>query len=575
MNSLLRNVFDRRLLARFWALARPYWFSEERRGARGLLVIVLLLFLAVTGLNVVINYASGSLFTALQKKEAAAFYQGLYTIGAIFVVGIPITTMATYVRNKLALYWRQWMTQHFLSRYFGHRAFYEINFNPEIDNPDQRIAQDIDSFTQYTLSLLLDILGSIMNLIAFSAVLWSISQSLTLVLVVYAVVGTLVTLLFGKKLTSLNFNQLRREADLRYSLVHVRDNAESIAFYQGEAQESNQIRERLVRAIRNFNFLIGWQRNLGFFTTGYRYLTTIVPLLVIAPLYLAGQLEFGAIVQASGAFSQIFDAISLIVLQFQGLTAYAAGIERLATFSEALEPDTEFRKRGGSLIDLHSEARIELTDVTLQTPNYEHTLIENLSFAVQPGQGLLIMGQSGCGKSSLLRAIAGLWRSGSGRIVRPEIEQMMFLPQRPYMPLGTLRDQLLYPHLSSDTPDSELRLVLERVNLANLPERVGGLDVELDWGDLLSLGEQQRLAFARLLLSQPRYAILDEATSALDLRNEQSLYEQLQQMNVAYVSVGHRASLLKYHRQVLEMDGESGWRVVPVQDYTPSAGVPL
>ncbi len=556
----------------FW-VRRPL---QSRWQQWALLAVLLLLTLSVTGINVITSYVGNFFTTALQKKDAVNFWKFTYVYATEFIIAIPIVSYYSYVQDKLGLYWRQWLTGSFLERYFGNRSFYEINSDPDIDNPDQRLSEDIRSFTRSTLIFLLIILGSLFDLLSFTGILWSISVPLTAILLLYALTATLgVSVLFGRRLVGLNFNQLRREADFRYSLVHVRDNAESIAFYRGEEQESSQIRRRFLAALNNFNLLIGWQRNLSFFTSGYRYFVIILPSIILAPAYFAGNIELGVLTQANFAFGQIFGAISLIVNQFESLTTYVASVNRLGDFSEVLKPDAEARKRGGSLIEVETAARIALSQVTLQTPNYQSTLVRDLSLTVQPGEGLLVMGQSGCGKSSLLRAIAGLWRSGSGRIVRPENDEMMFLPQRPYMILGTLRDQLLYPHLNSDTPEANLRAMLEKVNLANLPERVGGFDVELDWGDLLSLGEQQRLAFARLLLSQPGYAILDEATSALDVRNEQALYEELQRTCTVYISVGHRTSLLKYHRQVLEMDGESGWRLVSAQDYTPSAGVPL
>ncbi len=531
------------------------------------LALLLLLSLCVSGLNVIISYVGNFFTTALATKDQDTFWRFLYVYASVFVVGTPIVVIYTYTRQKLGLFWRDWMTNKFLDNYLQNRAYYEINSEGEIDNPDQRISEDIKYFTGQSLSFLLIILGSIIDVISFTGILWSISVPLSIFLVIYAGTGTAVSIIFGRKLIPLNFNQLRREADFRYGLVHVRDNAESIAFYRGEEQELSNIRRRFGEALRNFNMLIGWQRNVDYFTTGYRYAVVILPSLILAPIYFQGTIEYGDITQAGFAFSQVLGAFSLIVSQIDSLSAFAAGINRLSSFRETLEEPKEIPPEGETKIDLVVDSPLALKHVTLETPNYQKTLVKDISLTVQPGEGLLIVGQSGAGKSSLLRAIAGLWNSGTGCLVRPELEEMLFLPQRPYMILGSLREQLLYPHTSADITEAELRHVLKLVNLEDLPDRVEDFDTVLQWENILSLGEQQRLAFARLLLTQPRYAILDEATSALDLQNEEELYKQLQDTKTTFVSVGHRLSLLKYHQQVLELKGKSQWRVLSPDEY--------
>ena len=534
------------------------------------LALLLLLLLCVSGMNVVISFVGNFFTTALAEKDAPTFWRFFIVYAGVFAIATPFVVFYRYVQDLLGLRWREWMTNQFLGQYFSNRAYYDLNSDDSIDNPDQRISQDINSFTSYSLNFLLIFLGSIIDVISFTGILLSKSVGLTVFLVFYALAGTVVVALLGRRLILLNFNQLKKEADFRYGLVHVRDNAESIAFYQGEAQEAGQLQRRFVEVLRNYNFLIGWQRTMGFFRTPYRYLTFILPSAILAPMLFQDQIRFGDISQANFAFSQIFEAFALVVLQINQLSEFAAGVNRLETFAESLQAKVDKPLAAGeTVIDTIADSQISLEHVTLITPKNQRLLVRDLSVKLEPGQGLVIVGHSGAGKSSILRAIAGLWNQGTGRIVRPDLDEMLFLPQRPYMVLGTLRDQLLYPHPDALIDEGQLRYALEQVNLSDLPERVGGFDAELDWANVLSLGEQQRLAFARLLLTQPRYAILDEATSALDLANERRLYDQIRQKETTFISVGHRPSLLKYHDYVLELTGDTTWRLTPTAEYQP------
>ena len=559
---------DRQLWKRFWALASPYWWQDEKWKAWGLLALLVILLLGQTRFAVLFIEQTGEFTSALAARDEERFWEAIKVCLGLLVAAVPIYAFYYFVRDTLGIHWRRWLTNRFLESYFSHRQFYELNAIVGIDNPDQRVAEDIATFTQRSLYFLLVIIGSTLQLIAFSAVLWSISRELVYFLVFYASAGTLIVIfVFGQRLMNLNFNQLRREADFRFSLVRVRENAESIAFYRGEEQELKQVRRRFGAAFDNFKRLIRNQLSLNFFQHAYNLLTLVIPSAIIASRVLSGELEVGRAVQAAGAFAAVLSAISLIVENFEGLSRFAAGVDRLDTLASFLPGETASQTAAGSVIRSVEAPHLALEEVTLHTPNYERVLVRNLSLTVEPGEGLMIVGESGSGKSSLLRAIAGLWYAGNGTIFRPPPGDVLFLPQQPYMLLGTLRSQLLYPNRDLAVSDNELLGLLAKVNLADLADRFGGLDAERDWHKVLSIGEQQRLAFARLLLTRPRFAILDEATSALDSANEASLYRQLAEIDTTLVSVGHRAAILQFHARVLELTGDGDWQAHPAAGF--------
>jgi len=558
------KAIDRHLWQRFWTIATPYWRHEEKWLAWGLLALLLLLLLGQAQVAVLLNEQTGEFTSALAARQEDRFWAAIQYCLGLLVIAVPIYAFFYYVRDKLGIHWRRWLTNRFLDSYFTQRHYYELNANTGIDNPDQRIAEDINTFTQRSLYYLLILVGSIMQLVAFSAVLWSISRDLVYFLLFYAVFGTTITLaVFGKPLLGLNFMQLRREADFRFGMVRIRENAEPIAFYRGEAQESQQVRQRFAAAFDNYNRLIRSQLFLNFFQYAFSLLTIVLPSAIIASDVLSGELEVGRAVQAGGAFAAVLTAISVIVENFEGLSRFAAGIDRLNTFSRFLTVPPGQRIRGSGMIESAEGPCLALEHVTLLTPGGERILVRDLSLAIEPGDGLMIVGESGSGKSSLLRAIAGLWYRGSGRICRPPPEEVLFLPQQPYMILGTLRSQLLYPNTNREVDDADLLRLLQTVNLPGLAERFGGLGAERDWEKVLSIGEQQRLALARVLLTRPRYAVLDEATSALDIANEERLYRELVAVGTTLVSISHRGSLVKFHRQVLELAGDGTWQLRP------------
>ena len=566
--------FNLQILGRFWKIAISYWNSEEKWKARGLLLLVMVLSLGYTGLSVLLNNRRGVMISALSAQDEARFWQTIMIFLGVLVAYAPIFAGYTYLRDRLGLLWRRWLTNRYVDNYFSNRAYYNLNnLHTDIDNPDQRIAEDVKSFTQGSLTFLLIIVDSLLGIIAFSSVLWKISSSLVLFLVLYAVLGTVVTVgVFGKGLVRLNFAQLKKEADFRFSLVRVRENAESIAFYRGEQQEADQVKDRFMEAFDNFKNLIIWQLNLNVFSNAYEFLPFILPAIVVAPGIFAGELEVGKVSEAQGAFIRIFFSLNLIVARFQELTSFGAGIDRLYTFAENIEQSSQAETEASTESDAEEQKiqptftveegeGVSLAGLTLMTPNYQRTLITDLSIALSEGEGLLVKGPSGCGKSSLLRAMAGLWNSGQGTIHRPQPGDILFLPQRPYMIVGSLRDQMIYPNMEIEASDEELKAILQQINLPDLDERFGGFDAEEDWSSVLSLGEQQRLTFARLLLNKPQYAILDEATSALDLSNEASLYQQLQHLETTFLSVGHRSTLTNYHERTLKLAADTTWEL--------------
>ncbi|PXF48170.1 ABC transporter D family member 2, chloroplastic [Gracilariopsis chorda] len=637
----------RRLWFLFWTLAKPYW--KYGPGAKTNVCWVVFLGLVRSGLSVVFSFISRDFWTALHKKDVPMFWRQITLFTVVLLSALPILVWYSYAKDRLALRWRKWYTEKVLGDYFAKRNYYEIDQSGTVDNPDQRIAEDIGSFTSTSLSFFMTVLLSIVDLVNFSLILVSIYPGLFFVLFAYSSVGTIITVLLGKRMINLNFLQLKKEADFRYSLIRVRENAESIAFYRGEDREKFEISRRFGAAFLNLIDLIVWSRNLAFFTTTYSYIIQILPLIIVAPMYFAGSLELGVLSQSQQAFGHILSDLSLIVNEFESLSAFSAGVDRLGEMEEFIytrfgrdeslvgakmgadewsptdsnaddgeldvygesgaskefaqlygrdEAIARFRKlrlqnlqrrestESTDLLNLedgavsthinttitpNGEAKVVVEDLTLKTPDRRHrTLFENVSFTLENGERLLIVGPSGTGKSSALRALAGLWTYGQGTVMRPKLEDMFFLPQKPYCTLGSLREQLVYPTPVAEAAAStaELETALQLVNLENLPSRVGGLEEVRDWSGILSLGEQQRLAFARLIVGKPKLAILDECSSALDTASEDRLYSHLQSIGIGYISVGHRPSLYRYHNLVLRLGSDE--QTVSRIDDTPS-----
>lgn len=549
----------------FWVVSKAFFASERRHRARGFLTALLVLALAVGAVQVLMSYAGRDFMTAIANKNPAAYWKSLGWYLGSFALAVPIGVYYRWVEERLALLWREWMAQHLVKRYFNNRAYYRLRGSDTVDNPDQRISEDVRNFTTSSLSFLLIVLNSLVTLIAFIGVLWMISSLLVAIMLAYAVAGTTISILIGRKLVRLHYHQYEKEADFRYSLVRVRDNAESIAFFRGEKREHLDLFNRLSAAVANMRLIIIRNRNLAFFTNSYNYLALVLPVLVVAPLYMSGKVEFGVVTQAAGAFATVLAAVSLIITQFSGLSTYLASIQRLGSLWDQLdEHDAEEERIAYEAVNVPNEnsRMVKLDKLTICTPGVGKILVNELSFELHANQSLIIMGASGTGKSSVLRTIAGLWPGASGHLERPAFDQLMFLPQKPYMVEGSLRDQMLYPYPDRGATDGEIRKTVAQVNLSDVFARVDDdLDRVVDWSNVLSLGEQQRIAFARLFLRKPKFAFLDEATSALDEENQGDLYQLLGKSRIGFISVGHRMTLIGFHDRLLTLDRSGSWEI--------------
>ncbi|WP_157639717.1 ABC transporter ATP-binding protein/permease [Lamprocystis purpurea] len=553
------------LVRQLWTISKAFFGSEVRYKALGFTMVLLALALSVGGVQVLMSYVARYFMTAIAIKDVSAYWQWLWWYLGTFALAVPLGVYYRWTEERLAVLWREWMARHLIKRYFNNRAYYRLRSASNIDNPDQRISEDVRNFTSTSLSFLLIMLNAVVTLIAFIGVLWAISASLVGVLFVYAVAGTGISILIGRRLIGLNYSQYQKEADFRYGLVRVRDNAESIAFYRGEARERRDLVGRLGAAVLNMLSIIGWNRNLAFFVNSYNYAAIILPVVIVAPMFMRGEVEFGVVTQSAGAFAQVLAAVSLIITQFERLSAYLAGVRRLGTLWDDLDEfdaEEDQAAPAGPPEGADDGRKVKLDKLTVRTPDHAKTLVSQLSFELCRNQSLLIMGASGTGKSSVLRTIAGLWPSGAGSLERPPLREIMFLPQRPYMIDGNLRDQLLYPYPDRDLSDEQIIAVADKVNLADVLDRVDrDLERVLDWTNVLSMGEQQRVAFARLFLRNPGFAFLDEATSALDEDNQERFYQLLKESRIAFISVGHRTTLIQYHDRVLQLDRSGSWEI--------------
>lgn len=533
-----------------------------------LLGVIVLMLLAVNGINAGIGFIARDLTNALVGKQEESFYRILGIYACCFVVALPIRVSQIFFTYKLGIIWREWLSGSLISDYMNNKAYYILNPNDEqetdVDNPDQRITDDTRAFTGQSLTFTLGIFDALLTFSLNIIILWSISSKLTWALFGYAAFATTILLIAGKNLVRIDFDQLRYEADFRYGLVHVRDNAESIAFYSGEAPEKAETQRRLNAVIKNFNLLIIWRVIIDVMRRSINYAGNFFPYLIMAIPYFTGEIDYGRFIQASFAFSMVEGSLFFVVNQIEELAKFTAGISRLEGFQSKVEQVNKTLKNSCEVVYQDS---ILIQNADLYPPGSKEAIITNLSISINKADRLLVVGPSGCGKTSLLRMICGLWKPGNGTIQRPETGDLLFIPQKPYMLLGSLREQLCYPTEENNFSDEQLHSVLSEVKLQSLIERYPNLDIKQDWPRILSLGEQQRLAFGRLLLNAPRFAVLDEATSALDVKTEEHLYELLKKRDLAVISVGHRPTLIEFHSTVLELMGDGQWRLLPSKNY--------
>jgi putative ATP-binding cassette transporter len=550
-----------------WRLAGPYWSSKERGKGLALLAAVVALALGLVWLNVQFNSWNNDFYNAIQEKNQADFFRllGKFTLLAFGYIAAGVYQL--YLQQMLQIEWRTWLNEHLLGAWLAESAYYRLQLVERgTDNPDQRIAEDLRLFVDATLSLALGLLSAVVTLASFVAILWTLSGALQVGTVSvpgymvwfalgYAIAGTWLTHLLGRPLIGLEFGQQRYEADYRFALVRLRENAEGVALYRGEHEEQANFRTRFANVITNWWAIMRKQKQLGWFTSGYSQIAIIFPFVVAAPRYFSGQIMLGGLMQTASAFGQVQGALSWFIGAYTQFAAWKATVDRLTGFQEKLdEVHAEARRGAGERADgAPREWRAEA--LALDLPRGRR-LLEPTDLRLRAGESTLVTGASGVGKSTLFRALAGIWPYWAGRVRTPPGARVLFLPQKPYLPIGTLAHALCYPDDVDRRTAAELADVLGAVGLGHL---ANDLDRSENWAQLLSGGEQQRVAFARALLYRPDWLFMDEATSALPEEAQAGLYRLLAERlpDTTLVSIGHRASLAAFHARHLAWRGAS------------------
>ena len=552
-----------------WYLTKSYWQSEEKKKAYLLLTCIILLTLGIVYMLVQLNAWNNSFYSALQNYDAQKIFDELIHFSWLAAIYIILAVYSYFLQQTLILHWRKWLTTKFIDIWLQHKTYYNLQmFGEDTDNPDQRISEDVRQFVEMTLSFAIGILKAFCTFVSFVFILYQLSGSLSFTFLgktwtingymlwaslIYSAVGTYLTHVVGRKLVKLNFVQQRYEADFRFSMIRLRESAESVAFYRGEAQEGKVFKERFKLLLDNFWQLVNKQKQLVFLNSGYSQIAIIFPFVVAMNRYLAKEVSLGGLMQVASAFGRVQDSLSYFVDMYSSIAQWQAVVVRLTYFGRHMhEVSTKAQQFHVERFATSDAVSAENLQVNLPdgTP-----LLQNINFKLLPGSNVLIKGVSGSGKSTLLRAISGIWPFVEGKINLPKTEELMFIPQKPYLPLGTLRDALLYPG-NKKLSDNELIYLMEICEIGYLKDK---LELKADWSHVLSVGEQQRLAFVRAHIQEPKWLFLDEATSALDEETEAEMYSLLQDRltNTTVVSVGHRSTLNKFHELVLRLNKES------------------
>jgi vitamin B12/bleomycin/antimicrobial peptide transport system ATP-binding/permease protein len=544
---------------------------KERRLAWGLTIALIVINQLQVGINVRLSFFNRDWFNALQNKDQAAFWSLLITVFLFWAMISVVSNLIEYfLENVLKIRWREFLTERYGAKWLGQSAHYRMGFAGGADNPDQRIAEDTRGYINNTYAFSISLISTLSNLVSFSIILWSIPAQFTIpgteivvpglpfiVALLYSVIGTWLTHLIGKPLIKLDFNQEKYEADFRYTLARLREYAEQVALLRGETAERQHIGRRFGNVVTNYYALVKQNLKLNTFVSCYFQISVVFPYIIMAPAYFAGKLTLGQLTQTAGAFGRVESAMQWFILRYQSLASYKAIVDRLTTFQDAIGKANALRENSGIRLPSQPGDGVSIPSLALNVPNGE-TIVRLSGLTLKAGETTLLTGPSGSGKSTLFRAVAGIWPFGKGDILVPDGKSVLLLPQRPYLPMGTLRDAVQYPGLAGVHPDSEIDAAL---TAARLPKLVGRLDEEAMWAQVLSLGEQQRLAIARALLSKPDWLFLDEATAALDETTEAAIYDVLKTMlpDTTIVSIGHRSTLIDMHERRIDLQaGDDG-----------------